>query len=143
MDERDIILLEYLAQFEKEISLSENDAPYSVRTNFTFIGTDKNKYPKSIHVKLFELGEFDLVEMVGIHQWKITKDGRIKLQELLQQKNQNKWATEKQLEKLSKEIIALDDKIKANKPSNYRANTAILISVLGVLLEVWIIWKRK
>lgn len=55
---------------------------------------------------------------------------------LLEQKKQEKYVTELQLRKLEGEIVDLSNKINNFKPSNRRANAAIIIAILSLLAAI-------
>jgi hypothetical protein len=79
MDNKDIILLRFLATFNEPTKISEQNATHEIKVNFQFQGTEKAKNPDSIHVRLFELAKYNLVKSRYANMWEITNTGRTEL----------------------------------------------------------------
>lgn len=80
MEEKEYLLLEYLAQFDKPVKIVEEDMTDEIRANFEFLGLDKNKYPNSIYVELFKLARKKFVDDSYADMYAITNLGRTTLQ---------------------------------------------------------------
>jgi hypothetical protein len=80
MEDKDYLLLEYLSQFDKPIKIVEKNMPDEIKANFQFFGLDKDKYPNSIYVRLFELSKYKFAISRYAGMYEITDLGRTELQ---------------------------------------------------------------
>ncbi len=66
----------------------------------------------------------------------ITDDGLLELQKYESQKSRLDFVTELQFDKLKSEVYDLENKLKNFKPSNRKANFALIIAVASAIISV-------
>jgi hypothetical protein len=81
MNNRDLFLLRYLAQFNKPVKIQESTATDDMRKYYSFRGLDVNRDMDSIWVRLHNLKNENIVEGSG-QTWAITPFGREQYAEL-------------------------------------------------------------
>jgi len=136
MDEKDIILMKWLAQYDKPTKLTKDIAPVEVSTNLVFFGLTKERNPDSIWVRLRGLQVFGLVQGNG-DTWHITDPGRIRVQTAQQKTIEQNYINELQFEKLIKEVWDLDNRLKDYSTTKVVAWIGAIGSIGVLLLELW------
>lgn len=135
-DEKDIILLNWLASENGPLEISKENAPHDVQVNILFHGLIKDRTPDSIWVRLRDLKTYGLVKQVDNKRWEITEAGKIELRKINKEIEETNYITSLEFGKLRKEVLDLDNRITDFKSSKIRSIWAIIISVLSLLASI-------
>lgn len=132
LDEKDYILLEYISTFSEPKKFDYASLPPEIKSHFVAMPmTD----PNSIVARLTQLNRYTLLDRNG-QVYSISDVGKARLSEHQKKKEESQTLVNNQFKVVNLQIEDLTNKIKSFKPSNRRANMAIIISILSLLAAI-------